>query len=162
MGLHPSFVLGLCLTGILAPASVIVGVTPVAAEQVAQANPCAGKLQSVGGPLAEELQGKPVVVDVFATWCAGCKNIEPTLSELKEEYDDTVHFVVLDVTDRGTVKEAEALAERFGLSEFLEANKSKTSTVAIIDPATGDILASYKNNPVKEDYTEVLETALAE
>ncbi|NJO28057.1 MAG: thioredoxin family protein [Richelia sp. SL_2_1] len=125
-------------------------------------NPCAGKLTSVGGPLAQELQGKPVLVDVFATWCAGCKNIAPTLSELKQDYADKVNFVVLDVTDQAKVKETQAQAEKLGLSKFLEANKSKTSTVAIVDPATGNILTMFKNNPNKADYTKVLDTALAQ
>lgn len=161
MHLQPSLYLGLCLRGLLAVSFLTLSM-PARAEVMAQANPCAAKTQSVGGPLAEELQGKPVVVDIYADWCASCKNIAPTLSELKQDYADTVHFVVLDVTDRGTTKEAESLAESLGLSEFLAANKSKTSTVAIIDPVNGNILAIYKNNPVKEDYTEVLETALAE
>ncbi|RUT00641.1 hypothetical protein DSM106972_074120 [Dulcicalothrix desertica PCC 7102] len=138
------------------------------AKEVAQAdpcagkNPCAGKLTSVGGPLAKELQGKPVVVDVFATWCAGCKNIAPTLSQLKQEYSGKVNFVVLDVTDKAKVKETEVMAEKLGLSKFLEANKSKTSTVAIVDPATGKILTMFKNNPNKADYTKILDTALAQ
>ncbi len=159
MRLHLSLCLGLCL-GSLWATSAVIGVAPAAADVVAQAD--AGKPESIGGPLAEELQGKPAVVDIFATWCSACKNIEPTLSELKEEYGDTVNFVVLDVTDRGTTRAAEALAEDLGLSEFLADNKSQTGTIAIIDPATGDILAMYKNNPIKSDYTEVLETALAE
>jgi thiol-disulfide isomerase/thioredoxin len=124
-------------------------------------NPCAAKAQTVGGPLSPELQGKPVVVDVFATWCTGCKNIKPTLSELKQEYADKAHFVVLDVTDKGTLKETETSAEKLGLSQFLETTKSKTSTVAIVDPATGKILAMFKNNPNKADYTKVLDAALA-
>jgi thiol-disulfide isomerase/thioredoxin len=126
----------------------------------AKSNPCAAKAQSVGGPLSQELQGKPVVVDVFATWCAGCKNIKPTLSELKQDYADKAHFVVLDVTDKAKLKETEASAVKLGLSKFLETTKSKTSTVAIVDPATGKILAMFKNNPKKEDYTKVLDAAL--
>jgi thiol-disulfide isomerase/thioredoxin len=126
-----------------------------------KSNPCASKNQSVGGPLAQELQGKPVVVDVFATWCAGCKNIAPTLSELKQEYAGKVNFVVLDVTDKAKVKETEDLAAKLGLSKFLADNKSKTSTVAIVDPATGNILGVFKNNPTKDDYTKILESALA-
>jgi thiol-disulfide isomerase/thioredoxin len=126
-----------------------------------KANPCAGKLGSVGGPLAKELQGKPVVVDVYASWCAGCKNIAPTLSQLKREYAGKANFVVLDVTDKAKLKETEAKAKELGLGKFLEANKSKTSTVAIVDPASGNILALYKNNPTKSDYTKVLNTALA-
>ncbi|MEA5574627.1 TlpA family protein disulfide reductase [Calothrix sp. UHCC 0171] len=138
--------------------------------EVAQADPCAGKkdpcagkkLTSVGGPLAQELQGKPVLVDVYATWCAGCKNIAPTLSQLKQDYADKVNFVVLDVTDKAKVQETQAQAEKLGLSKFLEANKSKTSTVAIVDPATGNILTMFKNNPNKADYTKILDAALAQ
>jgi thiol-disulfide isomerase/thioredoxin len=118
-------------------------------------------LGSVGGPLAKELQGKPVVVDVYASWCPGCKNIAPTLSQLKQEYAGKATFVVLDVTDKAKLNETEAKAKKLGLGKFLEANKSKTSTVAIVDPATGNILALYKNNPTKADYTKVLNTALA-
>ncbi|MCG9893343.1 MAG: thioredoxin domain-containing protein [Thermosynechococcaceae cyanobacterium MS004] len=101
-----------------------------------------------------------MVVDVFATWCAGCKNIKPTLSQLKQDYADKAHFVVLDVTDKGTLQETEASAAKLGLAKFLETTKSKTSTVAIVDPATGKVLAMFKNNPNKEDYTKVLDTAL--
>ncbi|WP_416207923.1 TlpA family protein disulfide reductase [Coleofasciculus sp. LEGE 07092] len=126
-----------------------------------KANPCAAKAQSVGNPLATELQGKPVVVDVFATWCASCKNIAPTLTQLKQEYSDQVNFVVLDVTDKATLEETQAKAEKLGLGKFLEDTKSKTSTVAIVDPATGNILAMFKNNPNQDDYTQILDTALA-
>lgn len=127
----------------------------------ASANPCAGKLGSVGGPLAQQLQGKPVVVDVYATWCAGCKNIESTLSQLKKQYSGDVHFVVFDVSDKAAAKASEAKAKQLGLEKFFKAYKSKTSTVAIIDPATGNILAMEKNNPNKSAYTTVLESQLA-
>lgn len=126
-----------------------------------KANPCASKAQSVGSPLAPELQGKPVVVDVFAPWCAGCKNIAPTMTQLKQQYSDRVNFVVLDVTDKAKVQKTQAKAEKLGLGQFLEANKSKTSTVAIVDPATGNILGIFKNNPNQDDYTKILDTALA-
>jgi thiol-disulfide isomerase/thioredoxin len=128
---------------------------------VAQANANAGKAKSVGGPLAKELQGKPVVVDVYATWCSKCtENVTPVLSQLKQEYSGKVNFVVLDVSDKAKLKETQAKAEKLGLGKFLEANKSKTSTVAIVDPATGNILAMYTNNSNKADYTKVLNTAL--
>jgi thiol-disulfide isomerase/thioredoxin len=126
-----------------------------------KANPCASKAKSVGGPLVKELQGKPVIVDVFATWCPGCKNIAPTLSQLKQEYSDKVNFVVLDVTDQAKLQATAAKAEKLGLGQFLEATKSQTSTVAIVDPATGNILAMFKNNPNKADYTKILDAALA-
>ena len=133
-----------------------------------KANPCASKAnadtlkaKSVGGSLAQELQGKPVLVDVFATWCSGCQNIAPTLSQLKQQYSDRVNFVVLDVTDRAKLQETTANAEKLGLGQFLEATKNQTSTVAIVDPATGNILAMFQNNANKGDYTKILDTALA-
>lgn len=113
-------------------------------------------------PLAEELQGKPVVVDIYATWCPGCKNIAPTLSRLRQEYGNKAHFVVFDVTDRTTTQAAEAKARQLGLSEFLAANKSQTSMVAIIDPATGMILKQFRNNPNQRDYKAVLDMAISQ
>jgi thiol-disulfide isomerase/thioredoxin len=145
---------------------------------VAQANPCAAKdasknpcaakdasknkAKSIGRPLAQELQGKPVLVDVFASWCPACKNIAPTLSQLEKDYNGKVHFVVLDVSDKSTTAEAEAKAKQLGLSQFLTTNKTQTGMLTIIDPATGKILAQHRNNPNLADYKTVLDTALTQ
>ncbi len=128
----------------------------------AKANPCASKAASasVGGPLAQKLQGKPVVVDVYASWCPACKNIAPTVSELKKEYEGKVEFVVLDVSDKSTTATAEATAQELGLSKFLAENKTQTGSLTIVDPATGKILAQHRNNPDKTAYTQVLDAAL--
>jgi len=127
----------------------------------AKANPCAAKAAaSVGGPLAQKLQGKPVVVDVYASWCPACKNIAPTLSQLKEEYAGKVEFVVLDVSDKSTTSAAEATAQELGLSKFLSENKTQTGSLTIVDPATGKILAQFRNNPDKAAYSKVLNAAL--
>jgi thiol-disulfide isomerase/thioredoxin len=127
-----------------------------------KANPCAAKANSVGAPLAQELQGKPVVVDVFATWCAACKNIAPTLSQLKQDYAGKVQFVVLDVSDKSTTSQAEAKANQLGLSQFLAANKAQTGSLTIIDPATGKILAQHRNNANLSDYKTILDKALTQ
>lgn len=120
---------------------------------------------TVGNPLAKELQDKPVLVDVYASWCPGCKNIASTLSTLQEEYKGKIHVVVLDVTDKSTTEKSADLAKKLGLSSFFEANKSKTSTVAIIDPKTGQIVRQFQNNPEKADYVTGIaeaETRLAQ
>jgi thiol-disulfide isomerase/thioredoxin len=133
---------------------------PCAAKD--KVDPCAAKSSSasVGAPLAQKLQGKPVVVDVYASWCPACKNIAPTVSDLKKEYEGKVEFVVLDVSDKSTTTAAEATAQELGLSKFLAENKTQTGSLTIVDPATGKILAQYRNNPDKTAYTKVLDAAL--
>lgn len=134
---------------------------PCAAKK---ADPCAAKKAasgaSIGGPLAQKLQGKPVVVDVYASWCPACKNIAPTVADLKKEYEGKVEFVVLDVSDKTTTAAAEATAQELGLSKFLAENKTQTGSLTIVDPATGKILAQYRNNPEKTAYSKVLDAAL--
>lgn len=133
---------------------------PCAAKK---ADPCAAKsasAASIGGPLAQKLQGKPVVIDVYASWCPACKNIAPTVSDLKKEYEGKVEFVVLDVSDKSTTAAAEATAQELGLSKFLAENKTQTGSLTIVDPATGKILAQYRNNPDKTAYSKVLDAAL--
>jgi thiol-disulfide isomerase/thioredoxin len=113
-------------------------------------------------PLAKQLQGKPVVVDVYASWCPGCKNIAPTLSQLKQQYSGKANFVVFDVTDSKTTQASMKMAAKLGLTGFFNANKAQTSTVAIIDPATGKVLKQFRNNAELTEYTGILDRAIAQ
>ncbi|WP_434686604.1 TlpA family protein disulfide reductase [Pseudanabaena minima] len=116
---------------------------------------------SVGGPLAKKLHGKPVVVDIYASWCPACKNIAPTLSQLKRDYAGKVHFVVLDVSDRSSTARSEAIAKELGLSAFFAANKTQTGSLTIVDPSTGKVLSQHRNNANKGTYTKVLDAVLS-
>ncbi|PSB01971.1 TlpA family protein disulfide reductase [Merismopedia glauca] len=149
--------LGLAIGSIVS----LVGITAplLAIPQISVAQPI--QIARAPRPLATELRDKPVVVDIYATWCPGCQNIAPTLSMLREQYKGKAHFIVLDVTNRSTTRESEAKARKFGLSEFFSANKSQTSTVAIINPRTGQILKRFHNNPDQNDYSTVLDRAIA-
>jgi thiol-disulfide isomerase/thioredoxin len=111
--------------------------------------------------LAKQLQGKPVVVDIYASWCPGCKNIAPTLSKLEQQYGTKMNLVVFDVSDAKTTQASMKKAASLGLTNFFNAHKSKTSTVAIIDPATGKVVKQFQNNPELADYTTVLDVAIA-
>jgi thiol-disulfide isomerase/thioredoxin len=168
---HSGLWLSLCLSGWVVAVSLVaasVGASATPRQAIAQKHPgtsknhSAAKSGNVGGPLAKQLQGKPVVVDIYASWCPACKNVAPTLSELKKEYGGKVHFVVLDVTDQAKASQAEAKAKQLGLGQFLAANKAQTGMVAIVDPATGNILAQHRNNANKSVYASVLNSALAQ
>ncbi|MBO0349551.1 thioredoxin family protein [Phormidium pseudopriestleyi FRX01] len=128
----------------------------------ASRNPCASKKENVGGPLADRLQGKPVVVDIYASWCPDGQNIAPTLEQLRTQYGDDIHFIVLDVSDRAKTSQSETLATELGLSDFFAAHRSQTGMVAIVDPATGNILAQHRNNANLADYTSVIDSAIAQ
>ena len=74
---------------------------------------------------------KPTVAIIRAEWCSACQKLEPTMMELMKEYGDKVEFVVLDVSSDDKVAESQATAKKLGLGNFFEANKQKTSTVAV-------------------------------
>ena len=108
--------------------------------------------------LAQQLQGKPVVVDIYADWCSGCKKIAPTLEALKKEYGEQANFVVFNVTDKKTTATAEAKAKELGLEDVFNKYKSKTATVAVINPATGEEVKLLQKNTNKADYVAALDT----
>lgn len=40
---------------------------------------------------------KPCIIDFYATWCAPCRMIAPTLKELAKEYQDSIYVYKIDV-----------------------------------------------------------------
>jgi len=54
-------------------------------------------------------QGKPMVVDFWATWCGPCKKVGPYIEELAEQYGDQAIIGKVDVDEN------DELAMRFGV-----------------------------------------------
>ena len=42
---------------------------------------------------------KPVILDIYATWCGPCQQMNPILDELEKELGDTYKFAKLNVDE---------------------------------------------------------------
>ena len=49
--------------------------------------------------LIDSLEGKPVVVNFWGSWCPPCEDEAPHLAEVSEEYEGEVQFLGVDIVD---------------------------------------------------------------
>lgn len=113
---------GIRLAVLLVPAAIFLGLLGAVTlertnlpEPGGRAPDFIAPLLSGGGSLGlEELRGRPVMLNFWASWCAPCKDEAPLLRRASHAYGDRVAFVGVVVKDARS--EAIAFANRNGLS----------------------------------------------
>jgi DsbE subfamily thiol:disulfide oxidoreductase len=90
---------------------------PSVAGVVAESTP----LPRLSGPTVQggridtrSFVGRPLVLNVWATWCAPCRREQPALMRLHERYGDTVAFAGVDYRDDGAA--AREWIRRYGVT----------------------------------------------
>ena len=65
-----------------------------------------------------DFQGKPVILNFWATWCGYCKMEMPDFQKAYEKYGDQIHFLMIDITDgqQETFEKASAYVEQEGFT----------------------------------------------
>lgn len=64
----------------------------------------------------DELKGKPVIINFWASWCDPCQSEMPDFQEAYEKYGDDITFMMINMTDgsRETIESASACIEESG------------------------------------------------
>ncbi len=92
--------------------------------------PTLGQLKSIDGKSVslEELRGKVVIVDFWATWCGPCRMTIPILKEIQTKYKKD-GLVVLGISDE-TSKQVAPFAKEMGMNYTVVADPVTSRTWA--------------------------------
>jgi thiol-disulfide isomerase/thioredoxin len=106
-------------------------------------------------------QPQLVVARIHADWCSKCRALAPVMTSLQQRYQN-IQFVTFDVTNRSTLQAAQARARELKLTSFLDANKSRPSTVALINSVNGQTVKQFFNNNNQQEYVNSINGAIAQ
>ena len=98
--------------------------------------------------LADYYDGKPVVLEFWATWCPLCKQMEPAMEAARQRHGDGVIFVSIGVTANQTAARQREYADKQHLSGKFVFDAEGAATKAFSVPHTSYIVVIDKSRRV--------------
>jgi thiol-disulfide isomerase/thioredoxin len=77
-------------------------------------------------------KGKPLLINMWATWCGPCKAEVPWFSELAEKYKDR-GFTVIGISTDDTAEDIKTFAENYGATYPLLVGKDRPDVAKAFD-----------------------------
>lgn len=120
-------------------------------------SPLFGRPKNVG---ISDASPRLVAVNIRADWCPACPLMAPAYDQLMKCYGDRrVLFVVFDVTNETSTKQAEYLAATLGI-EWLCRKPMKTGMIKLVDRQACTVLASATKPDQMEEIMAKLDRCL--
>ena len=101
---------------------------------------------------------KIILAEIYASWCPGCKNIQPTLDQIAKDFPQ-IELVQLDVSTPSKAEASQKVASDLKIIDFYNVNKSKTATVGVIVPTTGEVVSVFHNENSEDLYKPAIQDA---
>ena len=98
--------------------------------------------------LADYYDGKPVVLEFWATWCPLCKKMEPAMEAARQRHADDVVFVSIGVTANQTAERQREYADKQHLSGKFVFDADGAAIKAFSVPHTSYIVVIDKSRRV--------------
>lgn len=126
-------------------------------------------LSTTGGPFdSTQLQGKPMLLEVFATWCPHCQRETAVLNRLYAKFGSRVNFVsvsgsvyAMDSQTPETQADVIAFAQRFGVRYPIAFDPKLAVADAYLQGGFPTFVAIDKNDRIRAfDTGEVAESQL--
>ncbi|EIT68179.1 MULTISPECIES: thioredoxin domain-containing protein [Hydrocarboniphaga] len=105
------------------------------------------------------LPTKPMAVWFYADWCMNCKLIAPKIAEVKPDFERSVEFVRLDVTNEERKAKSREQAQKLGLYSLYMSNKA-TGWLALIDSSGNKVGELHQEMTVDQIRKELSKIAL--
>ncbi len=107
-----------------------------------------------------EDDSNPLFVTITMKECYTCQKLKPVIENLKEEYNDKVNFVTLDVSSKASLEESREKAEELGVKEFFEKNRNSLPAVGIVCPGGTMIEKAFLGESDINTYKNALDELL--
>jgi len=98
--------------------------------------------------LADYYDGKPVVLEFWATWCPLCKKMEPAMEAARQRHGDNVLFISIGVSANQTAERQREYVDKQHLSGKFLFDADGAATHAFSVPHTSYIVVIDKSRHV--------------